>query len=29
MADNGHSLNLQLSGPAFYNAVRDWAVRRF
>jgi pimeloyl-ACP methyl ester carboxylesterase len=27
--DNGHSLNLQLTGPAFYDAVRDWADRKF
>lgn len=29
VADNGHSLNLQLTGPAFYDAVRDWADRKF
>lgn len=27
--DNGHSLNLQLTGPAFYDAVRDWVIREF
>jgi pimeloyl-ACP methyl ester carboxylesterase len=27
--DNGHSLNLQLTGPAFYAAVRVWTDRKF